>query len=183
MAKNSTKKQNPKPMGSNRQNASVSVPTQDKMQSLNTNVQDAQLNKTQHHLTQNLTRQYTEISTGFLPPPEMLKKYQELIPDAPERFLQLVENEQKKRHEIDEKYLSLAQEQMLLNHKTQKRGDIIALCFAITMTAVGVLALFWEQPTVACVCLGAPLVTALGHFLQSRIMNKKEQNSERKDDQ
>jgi Predicted membrane protein len=37
--------------------------------------------------------------SGPLPPPEMLREYEKIVPNAAERFLSLVENEQKHRHE------------------------------------------------------------------------------------
>lgn len=43
--------------------------------------------------------------SGPLPPPEFLKGYQEIYPDAPKKIFQWVEEQQAHRHRIDNEYL------------------------------------------------------------------------------
>jgi uncharacterized membrane protein len=45
-----------------------------------------------------VTSQHLTAFHGPLPPPEVLKEYQSILPGSPDRFLKLVENEQEHTH-------------------------------------------------------------------------------------
>jgi len=51
----------------------------------------------------NVTVQKSEIHSGPLPHPEILSRYDEVIPGAAERILKMAENEQKNRITLDKK--------------------------------------------------------------------------------
>lgn len=51
------------------------------------------------------TEQRLEMYSGPLPHPELLKRYQEIVPDAPERILKMAEKQNEHRIEIEKKVI------------------------------------------------------------------------------
>ncbi|GGB95797.1 membrane protein [Dickeya fangzhongdai] len=73
---------------------------------------------------------------GPLPPPEMLREYNDIVPDGAERIMAKSEREQAHRHRITEKSLDGEMSR-------DKRGQWMA--FAITMTILVIATLFaWK---------------------------------------
>lgn len=68
-----------------------------------------------------------------LPSPADLAKYQELLPDAPERLLAAGEREQSHRHDMEHRLAVIDEEAMPRFYEGQKRAHwmslIIALCY------------------------------------------------------
>lgn len=56
-------------------------------------------------LSQIIYSQHLTTYNGPLPPPSLLREYQEMIPDSPERFLRIVEKEQNHRLSCENKII------------------------------------------------------------------------------
>lgn len=105
--------------------------------------------KAERAVTETVTFQTTSIHQGPLPPPDQLGEYAKFIPTAPERFLVMVETEQKHRHRIDFLKLGsvyLGQISALLLGAGGIGGGIYLLLkdksgpgFGLILTAVGTL--------------------------------------------
>lgn len=73
---------------------------------------------------------------GPLPPPDMLREYQALIPDCPERFMKTFENQVKHRMKLEvlemEGNMKLCEEDRTIIRRGQDRAFLIAIVFAIS---------------------------------------------------
>ena len=77
-----------------------------------------------------------------LPSPDDLKRYKELLPDAPERLLAAGEREQKHRHMLEERLVSIDESATPKFYDGQRRGHFISLVlggFYETIMLVAVL--------------------------------------------
>lgn len=62
--------------------------------------------------------------SGPIPPPSILREYQEMVPDAPERIISMAEIQMKHRHELEAKHLDGS-------IRAEFRGQIFAFILAI----------------------------------------------------
>ena len=62
-----------------------------------------------------------------LPSPDDLERYEELLPDAPERLLAAGEREQAHRHEVENRLIALDEQAMPRFYDGQRRGHFISL--------------------------------------------------------
>jgi uncharacterized membrane protein len=88
---------------------------------------------------------------GPMPPPDMLRQYAELIPDAPERMLALVERQAQHRQ---------TQEAQLVGSQTRAllRGQIMGYTLAIFFGCVGAFLAVQGHTTVATVIFATTIV-------------------------
>ena len=77
-----------------------------------------------------VTLQKQELFQGPIPHPDLLKKYDEVVPGAAERILRLAEEEQQHRHQMDlndadnnKKLLQLSESDLSSAHEFRKRGQ------------------------------------------------------------
>ena len=90
--------------------------------------------------------------SGPLPIPEELAAYNEIIPGAAERILQMAEDEQNFRHDI-------SKDTNTSTFSAIKRGQIFALIISIVCVSGTVLLGYFDQPWPATVLGGASLVS------------------------
>lgn len=122
--------------------------------------------------------QETTIHQGILPPPEMLKEYEKLIPNASERFLTIVEKEQGHRHSTEEFLIQSAVKDAKASRSAQIRGDCMAVFIFLTCTLIGVWMLdTGKSEKIAGTLIGGPLLVALASFLYSRNKGKRKQKN------
>ena len=88
-----------------------------------------------------------ESFSGPMPHPDILRGYKELIPDAPERILQMAEQEQKHRIDIEQKMIEQngknINEAAIANARSQFFAFILTLVFilaGVALTIVGYMA-------------------------------------------
>jgi uncharacterized membrane protein len=107
--------------------------------------------------------------SGILPPPEMLREYEKIIPNAGERLLSLVEEEQKHRHSYEKHIVDSAVQDAKDGRRAHFRGDIIAVVIFVICTTLGMTLLLLDRnPLIAGALLGAPLIGAIASFLLAR---------------
>jgi uncharacterized membrane protein len=96
-----------------------------------------------------------EMFSGPLPPPDILQKYNEVIPDAANRILLMAEKEQEHRFSLKDR-----------SFKYVGRGQTLALIIALSgLGCAGVLGYFGNQ-VAASVVGGVSLVTMVFGFLR-----------------
>lgn len=107
--------------------------------------------------------------SGPLPPPEMLREYEKIIPRAAERFLALVEKEQDNRNKIEQRLTEALVQDTERARQADKRGDLIAVYIFTACMLSGFAVLYFGYPTaLAATLMGAPLVTSVATFLFKR---------------
>lgn len=125
--------------------------------------------------------QYTEIEkvvsllyqqiqhfSGPLPSPEMLKKYNEILPNAAERVFRMAEKAQDHYEETEKKLVDL-------EIKKVPKGQNHAFMIAITGIVGAVICAFLGQVTIGSIIGGATLISVVPHFIPGK-RKKKEDN-------
>jgi uncharacterized membrane protein len=106
---------------------------------------------------------------GPLPPPEILREYEKIIPNAGERLLSVVEREQEHRHSYEKYIVESAVKDAGDGRRAHLRGDIIAVAVFLICSAMGMTLLFLDMNQyIAGALLGAPLIGSLASFLVAR---------------
>ncbi|MBK2542600.1 DUF2335 domain-containing protein [Klebsiella quasipneumoniae] len=114
---------------------------------------------------------------GPLPPPYLLRGYQEILPDAPERIFQLTEREFAHRHKMEEKALDGA-----INR--DKRGQHYGLGATIfTVGCATVLGLTGHEVLAGTVIGIVVAVACIFVLRQKPIIKKKPENNEKPDEE
>lgn len=115
-----------------------------------------------------------QMNPSPLPPAEVLKQYSEIIPDAPERFLSLVEKEQehrfKSQDEITRVNANIAEGKI----KYIKRGQIFGFIMAIIILTLGTVFVFTGHDNMAYVLFTLCLVSVIATFIGKSKDNVKE---------
>lgn len=114
---------------------------------------------------------FRKYHAGPLPPPETLKEYNEILPDAAERIFSMAEKEQEHQHTTEIK---------LVDHEIKKtsKGQNFALVTAITGIVGAVICAFLGQEVIGAVVGGSTLASLVSSFLSAKQKKKKEKNDE-----
>lgn len=98
---------------------------------------------------------------GPLPPAGELIAYNNAVPDAAERILQMAEAEQKHRHRNEDKIID---ESIKLDKRTQQMAFVLAL---LAFTIAGG-AMYLGYPWVASLAIGATLTNVLSNWFREK---------------
>lgn len=105
--------------------------------------------------------------SGPLPPPEALAKYDQVVPGAAERIMQMAEKEMQHRHDTDNK-----------TTKSIIWTTVISIVFAflsvLILCAIVVYALYKGYSTVAGVIATGAIAAVAGIFLHRKNSDKKQ---------
>lgn len=115
-----------------------------------------------------LAQSHTEISTGPLPHPELLKGYNEIISDGAERIMKMAEKEQQHRFENDDAKINCAKSEIKLIERGQIMAFILCIIFigsGITMACVGYSAICY-------VLIALGMAPAIGLFYNNSAHRK-----------
>ncbi len=82
---------------------------------------------------------HQEVFIGPLPPPEVIERYERLLPGAADRVLALAEREQAQRHALETEALRAQIEDQRTVHSGRTRGQWLG--FAIVIAAFGLAAI------------------------------------------
>jgi uncharacterized membrane protein len=103
---------------------------------------------------------------GPLPSPETLAGYRELLPDAPERLVRIVEAEQEHRHAIERNYHDR-------DFRLKERGQIFALiAMVLVLLFAGYLAWLGNTGTAGAVAM-ALVAAVVGIFVTGKVVDRK----------
>ncbi len=113
--------------------------------------------------------------SGPLPPPELMRRYDELVPGAAERILRMAEQEAAHRQraserqldasiKLQEKQLDLAELQANKVFKSDTLGQILGLMVSLACIAGAVYLAMNGQAWVAAAMVGLPLAAIIKAF-------------------
>jgi len=109
--------------------------------------------------------------SGPLPPPEILKKYGDLIPNAPERILKMAENQSSHRMDIEKTLVKG-------NSRRENRGLFFAFILGMTTIILGFVLSMYDKGAAGITTMLAPLAILTGSFIYRKY--EKSQKSESK---
>lgn len=106
-----------------------------------------------------------QMNPSPLPSADILEQYARLIPDAPERFLKLVEKEQEHRF-ITEDTITDTNKTIAKGKLAQiKRGQVFGFILALIILGLGTLFVFTGHDTIAYVLFVMSLASVIGIFV------------------
>ena len=112
---------------------------------------------------------HAEFFYGPLPPPQILAKYGEIIPDGAERILAMAERQEEHRHQM---------EKAIVEAEIQQSRLGLILGFVVVMTmGIGGMVLIWHGSNVNGLAI---VLTALGGLLGSFLYSVKKQEKAHK---
>lgn len=111
-----------------------------------------------------LSTTHTEISSSPLPSPEILKGYAEIIPNSPERFMQLIEKEQENKFKNDRSERDKTKAELDLKRKGQTMAFVLVLVFL----AIGTTLALVHESVISYVIFGMTMVPAIGLFYRHK---------------
>lgn len=103
--------------------------------------------------------------SGPIPPPQILKGYNELVPDAAERILKMAEKQADHRIELEKKVIVEQQRQ-------SARGQKIAAVLAVLLVFAAVYAIYEEAYKIAGTIFAVTLIMVVGMFVGEGGMRK-----------
>lgn len=115
-----------------------------------------------------ISTQIVKQYSGPVPSPEILAKFEEIVPGAAAKLVQLALTEAEHRHNIEKKQLDANIEFTREYFKDTKRGMAIALITTTLVLAIIVLALFLKQSIVAGIMGGSTIVALATVFVVGR---------------
>ncbi len=104
---------------------------------------------------------------GPIPPPEILERYNAVVPNAAERIITMAEKQQEHRISIENKVVSS-------NIFNEKFGIICSLIIGLTGLICATICAMNGAQTTAVVIGGATLTSLVGVFVYGRHSRKKE---------
>lgn len=110
--------------------------------------------------------------SGPLPPPEYLRGYAEVYPDAPKKIFAWVDQQQEHRHKMDEKILDKSFKQSMY-------GLFGGLVIAILFVILGFVLIFNDKEF-AGFGMMSPVVVTIGGYL---ILQRKKQKNDSEEEQ
>ncbi len=108
-----------------------------------------------------------EVYSSPLPPSEELEKLKKILPDGPERLLQIVESEQKHRHNCEQKLVEIEKINHLSANKERKRGQWMAFFIAISSIGATLWLILENKDAQAFVFGITALASLIGAFTYS----------------
>ncbi len=126
-------------------------------------VASAVIEQQQHSVSHQST---TQITSGPIPSPDILTGYDQIVPGAAERILQMAENDATHVHSMQASALEAKKIEV-------KRGQNYGLAIGIAALAVSALAIFLNQPWVAGTIGGTTVVGLVAVFVTGRVAGKK----------
>ena len=120
------------------------------------------------HLVAGMIAVSQESFSGPMPHPDILKGYKELIPNAPERILQMAEQEQRHRIEVENKMLEQNNRNIIESTKANKRSQIIAFILAFVLIASGVALTILGHAIVGGTIFGTTIVGVVAVFITGK---------------
>jgi uncharacterized membrane protein len=105
--------------------------------------------------------------SGPLPPPELLARYNDVVPNGAERIIKMAENQQTHRHDLERTVVHG-------NVQSEKRGQWMGLTISVVVLAAGVyLAAIGRQAAGGAIAI-ADLATLAGVFVYGKHVQRQE---------
>lgn len=114
----------------------------------------------------------TEISSGPLPHPDLVKGYDDIIPNGAERIMQMAEKEQENRFQERKEIRDTNKEIAMGKLKYVNRGQIMGFILALIMLGLATLFVFTDHEGIAYFLFSIGMVSLVALFLQTFISPK-----------
>jgi len=108
---------------------------------------------------------------GWLPPPEMLSAYDQVLPGLGERIVQLPEREQRHRHQFMDNEADRA-------FRLQTRGQMFALAAMGMLLAFSGFLAWLGSPEAAAGVAGATIIGVVGIFVTGKVVDARAKANE-----
>jgi len=110
--------------------------------------------------------------SGPLPPPQILQRYDEILPGAAERILAMAERQGRHRQDLESRSLESQARDLQAARREARLGQIFALLIALAGIAAGTF-IIWSVPGVGGVISGsvlggAPVAAIVIAFIHGR---------------
>ncbi|RME12421.1 MAG: DUF2335 domain-containing protein, partial [Bacteroidetes bacterium] len=105
--------------------------------------------------------QAVSVSTTFsgpIPPPDIFKEYNEILPGSAERILAMAEQQSSHRREMEKKVISSQMRQTT-------RGQWLGFVLAVICIGGGLFLAYIDKTTVASILLGATIISLVSVFV------------------
>jgi len=109
--------------------------------------------------------------SGPIPPPELLRQYNDIIPDAAERILRMAEHDAAHLHKIEADALKYAA-------RDQRAGQLCALSVSIVVMLTVMLGFWLGYSTAASALGGTTVVGLVTVFVTGRNLHSKNTKTE-----
>ena len=105
--------------------------------------------------------------SGPLPPPELLAKYNDVIPNGAERIMQMAEKQQVHRHDLEKTVVTG-------NVKSESRGQWMGLAISVIVLGLGFYLAVTGKQIAGSIFVGADLSALAGVFVYGKHVQRKE---------
>ncbi len=116
---------------------------------------------------------YTEMYSGPIPPPNFLKGYQDVIPDAPERILKMAENIQAAQIEGQREIIKQNGMNIANSFKANKSSQIFAFILIVLLIVAGIVLTITGHDAVGGVIFGTTIIGVATVFIVGKIKERK----------
>ena len=123
--------------------------------------------------TTQVTARFAAMYVGAVPPPEILDAYERHLPGATERFIEMVENEQRMQYAIANRNLDLQERQEANATKNFRLGLKFSFALMSILFLFMFVCAFLRLENVLIYALGVPVLTALGGIVSQFIWKRK----------
>ncbi len=119
---------------------------------------------------------YTEMYSGPIPPPNFLKGYQEVIPDAPERILKMAENIQAYQIEGQREIIKQNGMNIVNSFKANRSLQIFAFILIVLLIVTGFVLTLTGHDAIGGVIFGTTIVGVATVFIVGKIKERKSED-------
>ncbi len=110
--------------------------------------------------------------SGPLPDPLTFSQYDDIVPGAADRILQMAELNARHMREMEEKHLQAQIDADIRRHKEVGRGQNYAICSVAMSFSVAVVALLLGYPSVAATICGVTIGGIVASFITGKVAGK-----------
>jgi uncharacterized membrane protein len=121
-----------------------------------------------------LRKSYSMAWEGPLPPPEIIRQYNEIIPNGADRIMKMAEAEQSHRHTVDQKVVNSLSDE-------NTRGQWFAFLLAISVLGIAAYLFSIDKDGAAVALVTADFLVIAGSFIGVRFWKSRGESEESED--
>lgn len=125
-----------------------------------------------------LIRQLRAEHSGPLPPPALLKQYDDIISNGAERIMQMAESEQQHRHDMERQLVNQEINDAADGRGIERRGQIFAVIVCLSLIYVAREIALAGNPGYATLLAGGTLASIITAFISGKFKGEKKQDDE-----
>jgi uncharacterized membrane protein len=119
---------------------------------------------------------------GPLPPPELLRQYQQIMPNLPEIIVQRMMDEMNHRQEMERRHMAMCEGWATGDLQLQRRGQFFGFILGFVGIAGGLGVAAFVSPAGGAIVSGISLTAIVIAFLKRRTESDKDEKDEAKHD-